>query len=62
MKIVLKILAIAVWLIMVMLVLTLGLHLISYPDTLANILGILVIALIIGLSFALMQVSKSYKD
>ena len=47
---------------MVMLVLTLGLHLISYPDTLANILGVLVIALIIGVSFALIHVKESYKD
>lgn len=62
MRIILKVLTIAGWLVMVMLVLTLGLHLISYPDTLANILGVLVIALVIGVSFALMQVSKSYKD
>lgn len=62
MRIILKVLTIAGWLVMVMLVLTLGLHLISYPDTLANILGVLVIALIIGVSFALIHVKESYKD
>lgn len=60
MKIVFKTIGIMLWLVAMMLGTTFGVHLISYPDTLANILGVLVIALVMGVNLALIQTAISY--